>query len=422
MRTELHYGTRLLPLDLSGISATVLRPAYVPGLEDEGEAFREAARNPVDRPPMRECIRTGERVAVVIPDITRALPNERLLNWLFRELEHVRREDVTIISGTGSHRGNTEEEWIRMVGREIYSRYACVNHESDNPDTLAKAGVSKFGYEVTFNRRYVEADRRILMGFIEPHFMAGFSGGYKAVFPGVAGLGTIMRYHSAENIGHPRSTWGVLEGNPTQEHVRAGGSLLPVDYLVNVTLNSGGAITGFFVGDPVSAHERGCAICRSTAMAACPSAFPIVVTTNSGYPLDQNLYQSVKGLSAASQIVGDGGLILAAARCNDGFPEHGLFREFLFTHDSPQAMLEAIHSPGFSRMDQWQVQILAQILLKARVGLHSELPEAEVRKAHMEPVADLRGAIDAELDRIGRDAPVAILPEGPLTIPYVVEK
>jgi nickel-dependent lactate racemase len=265
----------------------------------------------------------------------------------------------------------------------------------------------------------VQADRRIVLGFIEPHFMAGFSGGYKGIFPAVADIASIMRYHDAKTIGDPRSTWGLLEGNPTQALIRHNGSLVPLDFCVNVTLNRRRRITRFFCGHPIEAHEAGCAFSKLTAMAPCERPFPIVVTTNSGYPLDQNLYQTVKGLSAAAQIVAEGGYIATAARCEDGFPEHGNFKALLFDHPSPRAVLDAIETPGFSRFDQWEAQLLAIIRLKARVGLLSELPEEDVRRAHLEPITDIAAAVRRELYRVGGDARIAVLPEGPMTIPYV---
>jgi lactate racemase len=415
------YGTSPIFLNIEGLHATVFEPRYPAALDDEAGSFRDAAAHPYGGRPLRARIAAHEKVAIAIPDITRALPNERLLKWIFEELPHVPAENFTIISGTGTHRANTPAEWVYMVGEEIYARYRCVDHDGHDPETLVSVGGSSFGYEVKYNREYAAADRRIIMGFIEPHFMAGFSGGYKAVFPGVSGVEAILHYHNAENIGHPDSTWGITEGNPTQAHVRAGGSLLPVDYLVNVTLNRERHITGFFCGDVLEAHAAGCAFCKETAMLPCKEAFPIVVTSNSGYPLDQNLYQSVKGMSAASQIVKPGGLILMAARCNDGFPAHGNFRKLLEEHASADAMLETICAPGFREFDQWQVQVLALILKKARVGLYSEMNPDEVTKAHLLPVGDLRRAIDQELARIGDpQAPIAILPEGPLCIPYLI--
>jgi nickel-dependent lactate racemase len=228
-----------------------------------------------------------------------------------------------------------------------------------------------------------------------------------------------MRYHDARTIGDPRSTWGVLEGNPTQEIIRHNGSLLPLDFCLNVTLNRRREITRFFCGHPLEAHVAACGFSRGTAMVACERPFPIVVTTNSGYPLDQNLYQTVKGMSAAAQIVAPGGFIAAASRCNDGFPEHGNFKKLLFDHGSPRAVLDTIEAPGFSLYDQWEAQLLALIRLKARVGLLSELPPGDVRRAHLEPIADVGAAVRRELERVGGDAPVAVLPEGPQTIPYV---
>ena len=419
MKTHLQYGRNGLELDLTGINATVLQPKYLPGLGDEAAAFLAAVRQPIGTRPLRELIRADEKVAVVIPDGTRPLPSDRLLPWLFAELAHVPARNFTILVGTGSHRANTHEELVAMLGERIVREYRIVNHDAHDPATLALAGQSPMGYPIHFARDYVEADRRIILGFIEPHFMAGFSGGYKTVMPGLAGIDAIMQYHGAAVIGDPRSTWGELEDNPTQRHVRAGGSLLPIDFCINVTLNTRREITRCFCGETMAAHRAGCEFSKATAMVACPHDFPVVVTTNSGYPLDQNLYQSVKGMCAAARIVRPGGLILIAARCNDGFPAHGNFRTLLYESKSPRELLDRIMSPGFSIFDQWQVQLLAMVQLKARIGVYCEMPPEDLHRAHLDPVSDLRGALEAELARVGRDAPVAVLPEGPLTIPYL---
>ncbi|MDP3071969.1 MAG: nickel-dependent lactate racemase [Opitutaceae bacterium] len=418
-RVTLQYGRTGLPVELPSANVTLVEPRFVPGIADEAAAFRAALRAPIGRPPLRETVRATDRVAIAIPDHTRPLPRERLLPWLFEELAHVPAENFTIINGTGSHRANTPEELRQMVGDAVFGRYRIINHDSRDPATLARAGTTADGRPVWFNRAYVEADRRIVMGFIEPHFMAGFSGGYKGVFPAVADLESIKHYHRAQVIADPRSTWGVLAGNPTQAQVRANGALLPVDLLVNVTQNRRREITGFFCGEPLAAHDAGCAFAKQTAMVACPQAFPIVITSNSGFPLDQNLYQTVKGMSAAAQIVAEGGLILAAAECGDGFPDHGSFKNFLFSHASAQAMLDTINHATTPIEDQWQVQLLALILVRARVGVHSRMAPAEIRRAHLEPVADLAACVAEELKRLGRDAPIAVLPEGPMTIPYL---
>ena len=419
MKIALPYGRERLNLDLAGLNSTVIEPKFVAGLPCEESAFTKAARSPINSPPLQEIIAPGEHLAVVIADITRPLPSERLLPWLFRELPQVDPAQVVIIVGTGSHRINTKEEVVSMVGDEVAQRYRIVIHDGHDASSLAPAGMSSFGYSVSFNREYVEADRRIILGFIEPHFMAGFSGGYKAVFPGITGVDAIMPYHGVNNIGHPKSTWGILKGNPTQKSVRAGGSLLPVDFCINVSLNRNLEITGFFCGEPIDAHEAGCRFVKKTAMVPCAQPFPVVITTNSGYPLDQNLYQSVKGMSAAAEILAPGGLILIAARCNDGFPDHGNFRRQLFAHHSAKAILETLYTPGFSEFDQWETQKLAQILLKGRIGILSDLKHGDVERAHMNPISDMQKALEDELERVGRKAPVAVLPEGPQTIPYI---
>lgn len=419
MRVTLQYGRGGLDVDVPSENVTVVEPRFVPGVADEAAGFRAAVRAPIGTRPLREIVKAHERVAIAIPDHTRPLPRERLLPWLFEELAHVPAANFTIINGTGSHRANTPDELRMMVGDAVYGRYRIVNHDSRDPGTLAFAGTTTDGRRVLMNKDYVEADRRIVMGFIEPHFMAGFSGGYKGVFPAVADLDAIKHYHRAQVIGDPLSTWGVLDNNPTQAQVRANGALLPVDFLINVTQNRRREITGFFCGEPIAAHDAGCAFAKKTAMVACPRAFPIVVTSNSGFPLDQNLYQTVKGMSAAAQVVGNGGLILAAAECGDGFPEHGSFKRFLFEHRSAQHMLDTINQAPEPIEDQWQVQLLALILVRARVGVYSKIGDEEIRRAHLEPVRDLAARVAEELRRIGRDAPIAVLPEGPMTIPYL---
>ncbi len=419
MRVGLRYGTGVLAVEIPSDRVSVIEPVFVPGLADEAGAFREAVRAPISARPLREIVAAGERVAVAIPDITRPLPTARILPWLLDELSHVPDSQWTIVNGTGSHRVNTGTELEAMVGPAIARRLRVVNHSAHEPLGLAFAGRSPDGREVYLNREWLQADRRIVVGLIEPHFMAGFSGGYKGVFPALADIDSIMHYHRAEVIADPGSTWGRLDGNPTQEQIRANGALAPVDFCVNATVNREGAVTGFYCGGVLDAHRAGCEEARRSAMVACEKPWPVVVTTNAGFPLDQNLYQAVKGMSAAAQIVERGGFILEAARCNDGFPAHGNFKDLMTGHAGPRAILNTIMAPGFSRYDQWEAQLLAQILLKARVGLFSELDPAEVRAAHLEPVEDLGRRLAAELRRLGPDSPVAVLPEGPMTIPFI---
>ena len=419
MKVHLQYGESGIDEEIPCSNVTIIAPRFTAGLPDEEAGFRDAVRRPIESQALRDLVRSGERVAIVIPDVTRPLPSARLLPWVLSELAHVPENRITIVVGTGSHRADTPDELAAMVGPAVLSRYAVVDHTAYDHARMLPAGRTPDGHAVYLNREYVEADRRIVLGFIEPHFMAGFSGGYKGIFPALADIDSIMHFHRASVIGDPASTWGILEGNPTQAQIRANGSILPVDFCINVTLNRKRQISKFFCGRVLEAHRIGCEFARNTAMVACDQAYPIVITTNGGYPLDQNLYQAVKGMSAAAQIVEDRGFILAASRCNDGFPEHGNFKKLLYEHDSPKAILDTILTPGFSLYDQWEAQMLAMILLKSRVGLFSEIESGDVRRAHLEPVDDIRARITVELDRFGNQVPIAVLPEGPMTIPYL---
>ncbi len=422
MQIHLQYGRDGLTADLPTEKATIIRPRFVAGLPDEPSAFQNAAQRPINAPPLAETVSAHETVALVIADGTRPLPSARLLPWILAELAHVPAQNVTVIIGTGTHRANTASEIEGIVGTEVCRRVQVLNHNAYDASTMAVVRPGQNGCgPLLMNRNYVEADRRILVGFIEPHFMAGFSGGYKAAFPGVADLASIMHYHRAEIIGHPHSAWGVLKDNPTQEQIRANGSALPVDFLVNVTLNHKRQITRFFCGDVITAHEEGCRYVKETAMAAVPQRFPLVITTNSGFPLDQNLYQSVKGMCAAAEIISSHphGEMIVAARCNDGFPAHGNFAKLLYEHDSPQAILDTVFSPGFHMLDQWQAQKFAEVALRAQVAIYSELDPQAVARAGLTPIDDLNEYIRATVQRLGSDIPIAVLPEGPMTIPYV---
>ncbi len=422
MYITLQYGRHGLPIDIPFDHVTVIEPHFLPGLPDEAAEFQAAVRYPIDSQPLKELIKPSDKVALVVPDLTRPFPSHRVLPWLLTELAHVPKENFTIHLGNGSHRLETQPEIVTLLGADVAAHYCVVNHNACDRNTLALAGNDPDGQPVYFDRDYVQADKRIVLGFTEPHFMAGFSGGCKAVMPGIVDIDSIMRYHNVARIGHPRSTWGVLDDNPTQALIRYNARLLPIDFCINVTLNRQRQITRFFCGEVIPTHEQSAAFCKATAMVACDHSYPIVITTNGGYPLDQNLYQTDKGLSAAAQIVEPGGLIICASECSDGFPAHGNYRQLLFDHATPRELCAAILSPGFSLFDQWEAQKHADICLKARVALYSTLPAADVRRAYLEPIDDLNAFIAAQIARAGRDAPIAVLPEGPQTIPYLAEE
>ena len=420
VKLRLDYGTEGLEVDVPDERLTVIEPVFRPPVADAHAALREAMRAPIGRPPVRELVRAGQKIAISVCDITRAQPRRETLEALFLELPDVRMEDVTVLIATGTHRINTPEELERMLGAEIVSKCRVINHNSRDSSVLEYVGTTSTGVPVHLNREWLKADVRITTGFVEPHFFAGFSGGPKMVAPGLASLETVMTLHDARRIGHANATWGITESNPIHDDVREIARMIPVTFSIDVTLNRDQKITAVFAGELLEEHRRACAYAKDTAMRAVPAAFDVVLTSNSGYPLDQNLYQAVKGMSAAAKIVKPGGTIVCAAECRDGLPNHGSYGEVLASRGDPQGLLEMICSPGYSAPDQWQVQIQAQILLKAAVLIKtSGLGPEDLRKAHFVLIEDVSASVKEALRRAGPGATLCALPQGPQTIPYV---
>ncbi|MCC2686862.1 MAG: hypothetical protein K0R75_3761 [Paenibacillaceae bacterium] len=418
MKVTLAYGKNGLEIEVPE-SAVVVEPQHAAGLADEKAAVLESLRRPIGSGPLRERVKSTDRVAIVISDITRPTPNHKLVPWLIEELPHVPLNNYVIINGTGTHRDQTEAELRQMLGDEVVDRVRVINHHCQESGELVKLGESRFGCGVYLNKHYVEADFRIATGFIEPHFFAGFSGGPKGIMPAIAGLETIQTFHNARMIGHPLATWGIVDGNPLQEMAREVNAMCKPDFMLNVALNSAKEITAVFAGELEQAHATGCAYVKEQAMIRCDRRFDVVITTNSGYPLDQNLYQAVKGMSAAHKIVKQGGAILCAAECADGLPDHGNYAKILQMRSTPQEILTMIEDPSFQLFDQWQVQKQAVIQVWADVYVHSSLPEEAVRKAMFKPTSSIERTL-AELSKMyGSDMSVAVLPLGPLTIPYI---
>jgi len=418
MQIPLAYGRGTLEVELPDNHTTVIEPTHEPGLGDERAAIFTALDAPVEAAPLREQAVRGKRVTIVHTDITRPTPNDRLIPWLLEYLEMagVRREDITLLNGLGTHRPNTRAELDDMLTADVVENYRCINHEPHNDDACVAFGTTRTGVPVLINRHLVEADVRIITGFIEPHFFAGFSGGPKGIMPGVAALKTVQSNHGVHNLSDRRATFGITEGNPIWEEMRDIARRIGPSFLVNVTLNAHREITGVFAGDLIGAHRVGTEFVRASAMQKVPDLFDIVITTNSGYPLDMNLYQAVKGMRAAELIVRDGGLVIMAAECREGVPAGSPHDCLLRSVPDGEALLAKLAEPGFAAAEQWQGQIQAMIQRRAEVQLHSSLDDATVRAAHLIPCPHIADAVRA---RLRPDTRIAVLPQGPLTIPYV---
>ncbi|GGB42364.1 nickel-dependent lactate racemase [Fictibacillus barbaricus] len=420
MKTTLLYGNDGLELNLPD-NAFLVEPKNLPGLEDDKEAVMNALKNPIGSAPLKEIVKSTDTVAIVISDITRPTPNHKLVPWLIEELDHVPHENFVIINGTGTHRDQTQEEFVQMLGEWVVNNIRIINNHCHEKETLVNLGESKFGCDVYLNKDYVEADFRIVTGFIEPHFFAGFSGGPKGIMPGIAGIETIMTFHNARMIGDPRATWGNMEDNPVQDMTREINRMCKPDFMLNVTLNREKEITAVFAGELYEAHDRGCAFAKEHAMIRCDKRFDVVITSNSGYPLDQNLYQAVKGMSAAHKIVKEGGAIIIASECSDGLPSHGNYSKIFEMASSPQELLDMINNPEFKMFDQWQVQKQAVIQVWADVYVYSKLTEDQVNGAMLKSTQDIEQTLEELKSQFGENMSVAVMPLGPLTIPYVEE-
>jgi lactate racemase len=419
VQIPLAYGTHGLALELGDSEhVTVLEPRHEPALANPAAEVQRALRHPLAGPPLQDRLHPDARVGVVFSDLTRPVPHRTLLPAVLTELSDLPRQQITLFNALGTHRPNSSDELRAMVGGEIVDGYRIVQNDAFDPSTQIHLGQSARGHEIWLNRALVECDLLVLTGFIEPHLFAGFSGGGKAISPGMAGLETILHNHSAAMVGDPRASYGVTNGNPVWEEIREVAQRTGPSFLLNVALNRDREITGVFAGDLHAAHRVGCSFVGARAMVAVPQPFDLVITTNSGYPLDLNLYQAVKGMRAAERIVRDGGAIILVAECRDGIPEHGHYGELLRAASSPRALLDRVCAPGFLMPDQWQAQLQAQTQLRAEVHLYSDgLSDEQIRGALLHPCRSIEQTIASLTRRFGRAPSICVLPQGPQTIP-----
>jgi nickel-dependent lactate racemase len=424
VKVQLAYGKGGLDLVLPDhVNVDIVQRRHVEALADQAGAVRDALRAPIGSPSLRELVKPSDAVAIVCNDVTRPTPYRTILPVLLDELSHVNDSEIVLLIATGTHRPCTADELATMLGEQVVKRFRIVQNDARDRDAHALAGTTMDGNEVWLHKEYLRCGVRILTGFIEPHFFAGFSGGGKACMPGMARLQTIMRNHNARNIDDRGAKWGITRGNPVWEGIREAALIVPSTSLLNVALNRDKQITAVFAGDLDSAHEQGCAFVKRHAMAAVDKRYDIVIASNSGYPLDLNLYQSVKGMSAAAQIVKEDGAIIVAADCEDGIPDHGWYKRLLFEAEGPDSLLEMIRAGDCCCQDAWQVQIHAAICRRNDVYLFSRhLTDEEIRRAMLRPCRDIAGTVDRLLHTYGRDASICILPDGTQTIPYVANE
>ena len=416
MKLHLDYGCDGLSVEVPDYTQ-VLEMAPVPGLGRVEERLAEALRSPAGTPPLRELARGRSSACVVISDITRPVPNQVILPPLLSALEEagIQRDAITILIATGLHRPNEGEELIQLVGEEIARDYHIVNHRARARETLVHLGETSVGAPIWIDRVYMEADLKVATSLIEPHLMAGYSGGRKAICSGLMGVDTMRVLHGPELMGHPRSAEGIIEDNPFHGQALEVAKRAGVDFTLNVAMNDRREITGIFPGDLEQAHADGVQFVEDRACATVPEPVDIVVTTSAGLPLDLTFYQAVKGLTAVLPIVKPGGTILIAARCEEGVgsPE---FTQLLAETETPEAFLERLQDPEFFVIDQWQLQELCKVLLKAEVALYSEGVAAHAGSLLVDVIPSMEAGLAQALARHGEGATIAAVPSGPYVL------
>ena len=393
----------------------IFRPQLPAPAPDPAAEVRRAMSAPFDAPPLEELARGKKSAVIIISDHTRPVPSKFILPPMLEALRRGNPDiEISLLVATGFHRLTTQEELRNKVGDEIFEREKIIVHDSGNPEVLRKVGTLPSGGELIVNKAALDTDLLLAEGFIEPHFFAGFSGGRKSILPGVAARETVLANHCAEFIAHPCARTGSLKGNPIHKDMLFAAKAAKLAWIVNVVIDARKRIVRAFAGAPEPAHAAGCAFLRGLAQVRVPES-DIVITSNGGYPLDQNLYQSVKGMTAGEAAVRQGGVIIICASCSDGSGGES-FRRTLAEAASPQEVLEKISGVPRNRTipDQWESQILARVLVKAAVIVVSkEVAPALPCSMHMKHAPSLPEALTMAGKLLGKEHPrIAVIPDG----------
>jgi nickel-dependent lactate racemase len=422
MRVRLEYGRDGLEVDLPD-THVVRSLAYKPvqPLPDPRQSLIDALTAPIGSAVLAQ-LATGKRSAcIVVCDITRPVPNALILPPLLQELEEagIARDQILILIATGLHRPNEGDELIEIVGPTIAANYRVENHHGLALDEHAYLGESPRGVPIWIDSRYVQADVKITVGLIEPHLMAGYSGGRKLICPGIAALETVKVWHSPRFLEHPLADCGMLDGNPVHEENTWIGRHTGCDFIVNVVLDDHRRPLKFVAGDMEQAFLEGVAFVRNVVADSVPKPVDIVVTSGAGYPLDTTFYQSIKGMTGALPIVKDGGTIIIAASLQEGIgsPQfQSLFRD----NDSLESFVTRIQGSDYFVMDQWQLEELAKVRRRAKVKVVSQgLPPSVLNELFVESAPCVETAVAESLAEYGPTATIAVIPKGPYVLAHV---
>jgi nickel-dependent lactate racemase len=426
--------------DSNLVAVLELRPSY--SLDSPQEAIFQALQEPIGSAPLAQLAKGKKSACVVISDITRPVPNKLILPPILKTLEEngIKRENIVILIATGIHRPNEGKELEEMVGLEIMQNYKIVNHFSGELNTHKYLGLTKNGTPVYVDKTYLESDLKITTALIEPHLMAGYSGGRKAICPGISSIETMKVMHGPKILEHPKTTTGVIEGNPFHEEATEIAKIAGVDFIVNVAIDRKRRLIGVFAGDLVAAHLAGIEFVERNAKVVLPSPreisnnisdaqtlhpilrgepVDIVLTTSAGYPLDATFYQAIKGLVGAMDIVKPGGSIILLSECSEGVGSQP-FTELVIRTQNLQKFVEDLYDPQNFVIDQWQLEELAKVARKADVYCYSDgIPYDVLGQLFVYPLKSPEEGINLTLQKYGPNASIVVIPEGPYILPVV---
>jgi nickel-dependent lactate racemase len=422
MRITLDYGRTGLEVNLPQeriVGPLAIRPAAP--LPDPEAAIASALANPIGTAPLANLARGRRNACILVCDITRPVPNRLLLPPLLRTLEQqgIPRRDILILIATGLHRPNEGAELAEMLGPDIVANYRVENHHGKDLGEHEFLGVTPNGVPVYLDRRYVRADLKITTGLIEPHLMAGYSGGRKVICPGIAALETVKVWHGPKFLEHPRADCGFLEGNPVHEENTRIARMAGCDFIINVCIDGQRRITWVGAGHMEKAWEEGVRFVEGVVRVPVAEPLDVVVTSCAGYPLDTTFYQAVKGLTGALPIVKRGGTIVLVASLSEGLgsPE---FQQLIADNPDLKTFKQRILGKDYFVLDQWQLEELAKVVEKCRVKIISDgISPETLRRCHVEPAASVEQAVADCLQEYGPQARVAVIPKGPYVLPYV---
>ncbi len=424
MRVRMRYGRGELEVEVPDQNIVgPLRMKRAKPLSAPVETIEAALLSPIASPPLSEIARGRSSACVVISDITRPVPNKLILPPILRTLEKsgIPREEIVILIATGIHRPNEGDELQEMVGAELMSGYRFINHYSQRPETLLDLGKTDRGTPVLLNRVYCESDLKISTSLIEPHLMAGYSGGRKAICPGISSLETMKVMHGPHILEHERATTGVLEGNPFHEEATEIARMAGVDFSLNVALNDSRELVGVFAGELVAAHLAGVKFVEQFVRVELDQPVDIVLTSSAGYPLDTTFYQAIKGLVGALDIIKQGGTMILVSECSEqlGSPE---FTDLILNTEDLKQFVQDLYDPAHFTVDQWQLEEMAKVARKAEICCYSEgIPWEDLKRIFVHPLRTPEEGIRYALAKHGKNARIAVIPEGPYLLPVLAD-